>query len=234
MAWRCLTAGNWWPRWPTAQHAEAHVSDLCGCMPATACNAAASGIVTCGYPRYWMTMGLSVWYCLWSLLQESLCLSLDERDFDTQYVLEDPAVLGEERRQRREQHKRDEERNRRRAVRQQTQARSAATTAAAAPAPAPAPAAVRVGRPGAAKASAQGSGAAAEKQRRSSSSLPPAAAAAAAVAAPFAEQQEQHGESNTPPAKSHGRQLGRSLAADAGAAEQQQEGPSPGDSSGSR
>jgi hypothetical protein len=182
--------------------------------------------------------------------QDSMCLSLEEGDFDSQYVLRDPTELGEERRKRREQQKREEERAKRRALRQ-LQGQRGNTPVPRGPAPPP-PAAVAgaaaAGAPRGTATAAAAAAAAGAPQRRP----PPAAsmtaadrryeaaqAAATAAMAAAAEGVGEHaGESDTPAPNSRGRvSSGPQHTSGCGSAQlpaPKQEPSSPGDSSGSR
>lgn len=156
-------------------------------------------------------------------------MSLEEHDFDSQYVLQDPAVLGEQRRLRREQEKREQQRSKRRA---QRESRDLAAQRGTTPVPTgtaaaagdarvaakPVAAARAAGAPAAgissrrtAAAAAGGVAAshqrlAADRQRASGSSRAAAAAAAGGGADidAFEHVDEHHGESDTPAPRSQG------------------------------
>lgn len=136
---------------------------------------------------------------LLSFLQHSVHLSLDEGNFDSQYVLQDASVLGVERRERMEQQKRDADKQRRRASKQlRAQAGSAA-----APSDAAAPAAAAAAAAGAAVSARVASRPApAGGSSRRDRPAPVGLVVLPGDVGP-ADDQEQHGESNTPPAKGH-------------------------------
>lgn len=192
----------------------------------------------------------AVMHRVWPLLpcdtpctQDSMCLSLEERDFDSQYVLQDPADLGEERRKKREKQKQQEDRDKRRALRQLQGQRG---TTPVPPAPAAAAAARGAAAAAAAEASNPAAAAAGAAQRRRSASVMTAAdrryeaaqAAATAAMAAAAEGVGEHaGESDTPAPNSRGRASTGPHTSGCGSAQLQvaeQEPSSPGDSSGSR